>query len=48
MKSKKPAFGGFGSAMFAINDIQDMYGNIGTTVDEPKKPLEIKPKQTKN
>jgi hypothetical protein len=25
---KKPGFGGFGSAMFAINDIQNMYGNI--------------------
>jgi hypothetical protein len=30
--SKKPGFGGFGSAMFAINDIQNLYGNIDLKV----------------
>jgi hypothetical protein len=30
--SKKPGFGGLASAMFAINDIQNLYGNIDPKV----------------
>jgi hypothetical protein len=30
--SKKHGLGGFGSSMFAINDIQNLYGNIDPKV----------------